>query len=459
MIIFFSFPSTQVTAHYRRVMTVIRKVSTIFMLALLILSISSIPVLAAGGNGGSSGSDGAGSGGSGSDGNGGGNAGDSAGNTGNGAGQAGPEGPQAQPLQEEQERKQQETVDQPGVQINQQDRDQDQGRTGVDNATGTTSPDLIRQRDRDTFLQQVSQVEQNLSRDQDRERAQVDVALYALTHTGNLTGNAGPELARLGTEINTSYAVALQAEQQMKSRSSFIRMLVGGDREAAGLLIQNADQNQQRIQQMEQLLADCSDCDPEIRVILEERVQVLSQEQNRLLTLGRQEQADRGLFGWLFGGSGVLGGTTQAATLPDDEKLWLTYMREEEKLARDVYLSLGSRWNLPVFGNIAKSEQVHMDSVKTLLDRYGIPDPAAGKAQGEFSNQDLQKLHDDLITKGSVSPVEALNAGILIEETDIADLNKAIAATTHNDIKTVYNNLLQGSMNHLNAFESNLARY
>jgi hypothetical protein len=438
------------------VITVIRKVSATIILVLLVLSVVSVPVMAAGGNGGSSGSDGAGSGGSGGNG----NSGSSGGGAGSEAGTStGQTGPQAQPLQEEQERKQQETVEQPGVQINQQDRDQDQGRTGVDTAVEPTNTDATRQRDRDTFLQQVSQLEQNLSRDQDREQAQVNVALYALSNTGNLTGSAGPELTRLAAEINNSYGDALQAEQQIKTRSSFMRMLVGGDRDAAGLLIQYADQNQQHIQQMEQLLMNCSDCDPQVRVMLENQVQVLSTEQNRLAILGQQEQNDRGLFGWLFGSSGVLAGTGQGTALTDDEKYWLNYMREEEKLARDVYLSLGSRWNLPIFSNIAQSEQVHMDSVKTLLDRYGLPDPAAGKAQGEFTDPVLQKLHDDLIAQGSVSQVEALKAGVLIEETDINDLNTAIAATTHNDIKTVYENLLQGSMNHLNAFESNLARY
>ena len=79
-----------------------------------------------------------------------------------------------------------------------------------------------------------------------------------------------------------------------------MRTLFGGDREAAGLLIQYADQNRQRIQTMEHLLANCSDCDPQVRQMLEEQVQVLSQEQNRLIALGQEEQADRGIFGWLF---------------------------------------------------------------------------------------------------------------------------------------------------------------
>ena len=79
------------------------------------------------------------------------------------------------------------------------------------------------------------------------------------------------------------------------------------------------------------------------------------------------------------------------------------------------------------------------------------------KRKGEFTNQDLQRLHDDLIAQGNISRVEALNVGVLIEETDISDLNKAIATTQKKDIRIVYYHLLQGSGNHLNAFESNLA--
>jgi len=149
----------------------------------------------------------------------------------------------------------------------------------------------------------------------------------------------------------------------------------------------------------------------------------------------------------------------QAAPLTDEEIYWLTYMREEEKVARDVYLVLGEKWNLRIFTNIAASEQRHMDALKTLLDTYTVPDPAAGKEQGEFTNPALRKLYNDLIQQGSISRVEALSVGILVEETDISDLNEGIASTRQNDIKTVYRNLLQGSLNHLDAFESSLAKY
>jgi len=152
-------------------------------------------------------------------------------------------------------------------------------------------------------------------------------------------------------------------------------------------------------------------------------------------------------------------GSAQTFALTADEISWLTHMREEEKVARDVYLRMYDNYKAPVFKNIAISEQRHMDAIKKLLDTYSVPDPAAGKGIGEFTNPDLQKLYDDLIVQGSISKVEAFKVGVIIEETDIDDLNKAIAAARHDDIITVYNNLLLGSCNHLDAFESQLAKY
>jgi hypothetical protein len=145
-------------------------------------------------------------------------------------------------------------------------------------------------------------------------------------------------------------------------------------------------------------------------------------------------------------------------SLSTSEQEDLIFMREEEKLAHDVYVSLYSTWRYPVFQNIANSETTHMAAVKGLLDRYGIADPAAGKGVGEFTNPDLQKLYDRLVAQGSKSLAEALKVGATIEEVDIRDLQTRIARTTSVDIRLVYSNLLRGSENHLRAFTSTLQR-
>ena len=149
------------------------------------------------------------------------------------------------------------------------------------------------------------------------------------------------------------------------------------------------------------------------------------------------------------------------ATAPDasqEELDGLAYMREEEKLARDVYLTLYEQWGIPVFQNIAGSEQAHMDSVLMLLEQYGQADPAAGLEVGEFSDPLFQSLYEDLVAQGSLSQADALIVGATIEDLDIYDLEELLAETENEYIVQVYNNLLAGSENHMRAFVSNLER-
>jgi hypothetical protein len=141
-------------------------------------------------------------------------------------------------------------------------------------------------------------------------------------------------------------------------------------------------------------------------------------------------------------------------TLKFDEEAGLLYMREEEKLARDVYRVLWEKWGLRVFENIAESEQRHMDAVLYLLGKYGLDDPALDP--GIFQNSELQDLYDELVKKGETSIVNAIEVGITIEETDLADLEALLGQTEKKDIIQVYTNLLDGSYRHLDAFESHL---
>ncbi|MBP6470877.1 MAG: DUF2202 domain-containing protein [Chloroflexi bacterium] len=136
----------------------------------------------------------------------------------------------------------------------------------------------------------------------------------------------------------------------------------------------------------------------------------------------------------------------------------LLYMREEEKLAHDVYVALYEMWGLPVFSNIATSEQMHTESVLALLNQYNLADPASSLGVGEFANPALQALYNQLITQGSQSAIDAILVGGLIEETDILDLETHLAETAQAGIIQVYENLLSGSANHLSSFASQYTR-
>lgn len=144
--------------------------------------------------------------------------------------------------------------------------------------------------------------------------------------------------------------------------------------------------------------------------------------------------------------------SSAVVSLTEEEKNDLLFMREEEKLARDVYLTLFEKWGTPVFANIATSEQQHMDAMLILLNTYKLPDPAAATVVGEFVNTELQELYDALIQQGNQSVLEALKVGGIIEETDIEDINAAIETSRLAKIDSVYENLLEGSYNHLRAF-------
>jgi len=144
--------------------------------------------------------------------------------------------------------------------------------------------------------------------------------------------------------------------------------------------------------------------------------------------------------------------------LNNAEKDGLILMREEEKLARDVYLTLYEKWGQNTFNNISKSEQTHTDTIKVLLDKYDIDDPVTDDMVGVFTSPKMQKLYNDLVAKGEVSLVEALTVGAIIEDLDISDLNMLLAETDSEDIQIAYQNLRKGSRNHLRAYVRQLER-
>ncbi len=77
---------------------------------------------------------------------------------------------------------------------------------------------------------------------------------------------------------------------------------------------------------------------------------------------------------------------------------------------------------------------------------------------GVFTDQVLQDLHDELMVSGSMSLADALLVGGAIEEIDILDLQKYLEQTSNSAVIEVYENLLRGSINHLNSFVSNYER-
>ena len=146
---------------------------------------------------------------------------------------------------------------------------------------------------------------------------------------------------------------------------------------------------------------------------------------------------------------------TPTATATADTTLStnLTHMRDEERLARDIYTTLAAKYSQAApFVNIARSEQVHFDTMGLLLTRYGVADPSAGKNPGTYAEPALLALYDKLLASGSESLAKAYDVGVAVENLDIADLKAAISQTSQADVKAAFTNLMNGSANHLAAF-------
>lgn len=151
----------------------------------------------------------------------------------------------------------------------------------------------------------------------------------------------------------------------------------------------------------------------------------------------------------------------QITSLPNEplnatELSSLSFMREEEKLARDVYITLYNKWGVNIFTNISSSEQTHMESVLLLLNKYSLTDPVGTNPVGVFNNTTLQGLYTQLVAQGNTSILEAYKVGATIEDLDIFDLKNALINIDNQDIRLVYDMLTKGSRNHLRSFYKNV---
>lgn len=155
--------------------------------------------------------------------------------------------------------------------------------------------------------------------------------------------------------------------------------------------------------------------------------------------------------------------TTTTITLSDAQKDTLFFIFQEEKMARDVYITLGKLYpNENTFANIQLSEQEHILAAQVLCERYKVDTSGVNLSLeddfiGQFELQSMQELYNQCIELGQVSLLEALKVGRLIEVTDIEDLEKAAEGMPSDVVKT-FESLKAGSLNHLDAFESAIAR-
>jgi hypothetical protein len=167
--------------------------------------------------------------------------------------------------------------------------------------------------------------------------------------------------------------------------------------------------------------------------------------------------------GMMGAGAGMMGAgaggcldpavTAAKGTLTDRQKTTLVAMAQEEKTAQDLYAAFAGQYDAVVFDRIAAAEARHLAVVRTLLTRYGVADPTAGRAAGQFSDTAVQATYDKLLAQGKTGRAAALRAGVTVEQTDIADLTAALDGLTAPDVTQVYTQLRAASRHHLAAFQ------
>lgn len=146
--------------------------------------------------------------------------------------------------------------------------------------------------------------------------------------------------------------------------------------------------------------------------------------------------------------------STQAAVVVSDNTVTsdLTFSRDEERMAMDLYRLFGQTYGAAVFDRIAASEQQHFDAVGALLAARAIADPAAGRPAGTYQDPAVQRLYDQWKAQGLNSLEDAYAVGVALEQTDIADLEKITARQTDTDVQRLFAHLLAASRHHLAAF-------
>lgn len=157
----------------------------------------------------------------------------------------------------------------------------------------------------------------------------------------------------------------------------------------------------------------------------------------------------------------TVNGQSQVNILPKEslsveELNSLAFLREEEKLAMDVYITLYNKWGVKIFDNISRSENSHMSLVLSLLNKYDLPDPVGTNTVGIFKNTNLQALYNQLVLEGNKSPLNAYIVGATIEDLDLFDIKMALLKIDNQDIRYVFDILAKGSRNHLRSFYNNI---
>ncbi|MCX8202619.1 MAG: DUF333 domain-containing protein [Candidatus Micrarchaeota archaeon] len=150
----------------------------------------------------------------------------------------------------------------------------------------------------DSLAEEIRQVKAEV-RTVHENQNRVRLAVHALLEMENLTGGIGKNVSAIAREFNNSVKSTIRAEERIQTRNVVLKFLFGGDENAAAEIENATRQNSEKIQNLKQLANKC-DCDEETRAMIQQQIQTMEQEQQRLQQIAQKEKKEKGLLGWIF---------------------------------------------------------------------------------------------------------------------------------------------------------------
>jgi hypothetical protein len=170
----------------------------------------------------------------------------------------------------------------------------------IDDSKKTSGRTIVQVReDRHKSLESLNATLRNTSSgewEQIKNENEVRIAVTTLLDVEDLSGGIGRNVSAIARDFNNSASSTRKLEDRIQSRNSFVRLLFGGDRDAARELAAQTAQNNARIAELQRLISSAT-LNTEVRAVIEDQVRIVQKDQDRLSQLATREQEDRGLFG------------------------------------------------------------------------------------------------------------------------------------------------------------------
>ena len=142
------------------------------------------------------------------------------------------------------------------------------------------------------------------------------------------------------------------------------------------------------------------------------------------------------------------------SVLNDEQKEMLFFIYQEEKMARDVYVTLAKTYkNETMFRVMQIAEDKHLECAKGLCDIYGVDRSSVDEDLiGELESPLLKTLYDVYIEQGKSSLRDAIEIAEFMEDTH-KDMVEHASVGMPSDVVSVYEKLKKGSLNYPDTFE------